>query len=332
MASDAPSLDEGCRVDLGTLRREKDLNRPFGGAAAGWPLVRWLAKRPLDALDLLPQLVDKLTLARPVPVRGDVRRAVADLDRDGVTVLERVAPAKLIEEARRDMERFVQRITELEGTTRTKPRSTGGTVVYPVHEYQRGLNIYRSHDPLMFSAAYAQFLLLPQLREVAAGYLGRTWRYQAMIATRTQPSPPTREGFASWHHDARGRKLNIIMPLTDVLADGSATVVMAGSHRLVYLKARRLGNVFSDEEVAALQRQYGWTERVCDAPAGSLILFDSQALHLGRRSPHSRDAFQVNCMTKSRHLWPQEISRAATASLPVAAQRELLSRANLRVI
>lgn len=315
-----------------SIRKRKRLKPPFGGIFTSRSLASWLVKRPRDILDVLPQLVDKVTLGRPVSKRADVRRAVADLDRDGVAVMERVAPPDLIEQGRHDMDRFVQRIPELEGAVRTKMHSKGHMVEYPVHEFQRDLNIHRSHDPLAFSPAYARFLLLPELREVVAGYLGRKWMYQAMIAHRTGPSEPTKEGFARWHHDARGRKLNVILVLTDVPGDGSATVVMPGSHRLIYLKPRRERVIFYDDEMARLQEHFGWREHVCDAPAGSLVFFNSQGLHLGRRSPHSRDAFQVNCMTKRSHLWPQEIPRAVIAALAPAEQRALLKRANLRVI
>lgn len=299
----------------------------FGRAPRSWPIVR-----PRAMLDLLPQLLGSIRLPRPTLARPDIRRAVADLDRDGVAVMEGVAPPQMIEEARLDMDRFVERMPELQGTTRTKRGSTGGTRIYAVHEYQRDLGIYRSHDPLMFSPAYARFLLLPELMEVAACYLGRSWLYQAMIATRTEASPPVSKGFAQWHHDARGHKLNIILVLTDVPPDGSATVVLKGSQQLLYVRARRERNVFSDAEVAAIKERYGWTERVCHAPAGSLVLFDSHALHLGRRSPHARDAFQVNCMTKRDHLWPQEISRSLLSSLAPTEQRTLLRRANLRIV
>lgn len=299
----------------------------FGQALRSWPIAR-----PRAMLDILPQLLDGVRRRRPVSPRPEIRRAVADLDRDGVAVMESVAPPSLIEEALLDMDRFVDRIAELQGTTRTKRGSTGGTRVYPVHEYQRNLKIYRSHDPLMFSPAYARFLLLPELMDVAACYLGTNWLYQAMIATRTEASPPISQGFARWHHDARGRKLNIILPLTGVPPDGSATVVLKGSHQLLYVKARRERNVFSDAEVAAIKQRYGWTERVCSAPAGSLVFFDSHALHLGRRSPHARDALQVNCMTKRGHLWPQEIPQALLSGLTRAEQRILLQRANLRIV
>ncbi len=313
-------------------RRKKRPKPPFGGIFTGRTLARWLTKRPLDLIDVLPQLVDKAAIGRPISRREDVRRAVAELDHDGVTVMERVAPPALIEQACRDMDSFVQRLPELEGTVRRKMHSYGHMVDYAAHEFQRALNIYRSHDPLVFSPAYARFLLLPELREVIAGYLGRTWMYQAMIAHRTGPSEASNEGFARWHHDARGRKVNVILVLTDVPADGSATVYMPGSHRLIYLKPRRERVVFYDDEMAQLRRHFGWRERVCDAPAGSLVFFDSQGLHLGRRSQHSRDAFQVNCMTKRRHLWPQEIPRTVFDGLAAAEQRELLRRADLRVV
>ena len=313
-------------------RRKKQPKPPFGGIFTSRTLARWLTKRPRDLLDVLPQLLDKAAIGRPVSRRADVRRAVAELDRDGVAVLERVAPPALIEQARRDMDSFVQRLPELEGTVRRKMHSYGHMVDYATHEFQRPLNIHRSHDPLVFSPAYAQFLLLPELREVVAGYLGRGWMYQAMIATRTEASQAQQQGFARWHHDARGRKLNVILVLTDVPADGSATVYMPGSHRLIYLKPRRERVVFYDDEMAQLRRHFGWQERVCDAPAGSLVFFDSQGLHQGRRSQHARDAFQVNCMTKRRHLWPHEVPRALFDGLAPAEQRELLRRADLRVV
>lgn len=313
------------------IRKQRRAKPPFAGIFTSRTLATWLIRHPRDTRDVLPQLIDKVNLVRPVSVRDDIRRAVADLDRDGVTIMKRVVPPAFIDEARRDLDRFVEKLPALEGTTRTKMHSGGWMEDYPVHEFERSLNIYRSHDPLVFSPAYAKFLLLPELREVVAGYLGRKWLYQAMIATRTEPSQ-VQEGFARWHHDARGRKVNVILLLSDVAADGPATIVKAGSHRLIYLKPRRDRVILYDEEEEKLQRHFGWREKVCEAPAGSLVFFDAQAFHRGRRSPHRRDAFQVNCMTKRPHLWPQEISRALMDQLAPADQRDLLQRAKLRVI
>jgi len=260
-------LQRSCR---GTLRLPETTRRRISGvySLGEAPL---LFIRPVIFAGIVRQLLDSFPRRRPVSGREDVQRLVAELDRDGVAIMEDVASRELLEQARLDIELMAEKMPALEGTTRVKPASTGGTRRYPVHEYQRELGIYRSHDPLVFSPAFAGFLLLPEVVEVAAGYLGRAWLYQAMIATRTEPGEGVREGFAKWHHDARGRKLNIFLLLSDVPEDGPATVVLKGSHRVVYSRRRREKNFFSDDEVDVLQRRHGWEIKVCSAPAGSIL-------------------------------------------------------------
>ncbi len=212
-----------------------------------WPLLH-----PVAMLELVPQLMDRGRVTRASSQSPNIQRVLHELDRDGVAILEAAAPHELIAAGLKDMDRFVELMPKLQGMLRTKRASNGGLREYAVHEYQQQLNIYRSHDPLMFSPAYARFLLLPDLIEVAKGYLGRDWQYQAMIATRTEPSEPIRDGFANWHHDGRGRKLNVILPLSDVPEDGPATIVLRGSHRLLYSRDRLVRNFFTDDEQLAI--------------------------------------------------------------------------------
>jgi hypothetical protein len=293
--------------------------------------LSWRFLRASVMLELLPQLMQRGEVTRAEAQRPNIQRVLDELDREGVAILEGAAPKEMVAAGLKDMDRFVELMPQLQGIMKTKRAPNGGTREYEVHEYQRELNIYRSHDPLMFSPAYARFLLLPDLIEVAKGYLGKHWLYQAMIATRTEPSGPIRGGFAPWHHDARGRKLNVFLLLTDVPEDGPATVVLRGSHRLVYARARRVKNFFSDDELLAIQNQHGvGPERVCHAPAGSLVFFDANALHRGRRSQHRRDAFNVNCATDRKHLWPHEIPQELLSSLDAAQREALLERANLK--
>ena len=237
-----------------------------------------------------------------------------------MAILENAASNELITAALKDMERFVELMPELQGMMRTKRASACGMREYAVHEYQRKLNIYRSHDPLMFSPAYARFLLLPDLIEVAKGYLGGDWQYQAMIATRTESSEPIRDGFANWHHDARGRKLNVILLLTDVPEDGPATIVLKGSHRLLYARARQVHNFFSHDEQLAFKASTARARACLSCTRRQPSFLHFNALHLGRRSQHRRDAFQVNCMTDREHRWPQEIPRELLSSLDAAEQ------------
>jgi ectoine hydroxylase-related dioxygenase (phytanoyl-CoA dioxygenase family) len=281
--------------------------------------------------DVLPQLRARRPPPRPSPPSSAVRQVVDDLDRRGVAIMHRVAPVELLRQARDDLDLLEERMPSLRGERRTKPRSTGGVIEYEVHEYQSDLRVHRSHDPLVFSAAYARFLLLPEVRDVVAGYLGGSWLYQAMIATRTEPAQPASKGFDMWHHDARGRKLNVFLLLTDVAEDGPATIVLEGTHRLLYRRSRREGNFFEDAEVDALVGEHGFVERACHGPAGSLVFFDANALHRGRRTLHLRDAFQVNCMTDRSHLWPHQAAERILASLDRTDQDLLRHHADLTV-
>jgi hypothetical protein len=266
----------------------------------------------------------------PVPAgRPDLLPLVSQLYRDGVAILPAVANAGMISTGKVDLDGFVERIAELSGVKRIKMSTAGTPLEYPVHEFQERMNIYRSHDPLVFSPAYARFLLMPEVRFVAEAYLGPVWFYQAMIATRTGASESRGEGFEGWHHDARGRKLNVFLLLTDVTENGSYTEVIGQSHRLLYSQERLSKNFFTPAESEAVRSRFGWTSRCCHAPAGSLIFFDSHALHRGRRSPELRDAFQVNIMSQSEHSWPHEISSPIRDGLEPAERLFLDQHARL---
>lgn len=291
----------------------------------------WPFTKMADMTEILRQVWDLQNFNRPVSSNVDIQRVTRALDHDGVAILENVVSKDVVVDARKDLDRLTEIMPDLAGEKRVKPRSTGGTKEYTVHEYQRDLCVYRSHDPLAFSPEYAKFLMLPEVLEVLRCYFGPSWFYQAMIGTRTESVDWVGKGFDKWHHDARGRKLNIFLLLSDVPKSGAATEVMAGSHRLLYDRFRRKKNFFSDNDLEKLRVKYGWKPIICSAPAGSLVFFNAHALHRGRRSPLARDAFQVNCMTKRSHLWPQTIDGQIFASLTANERTTLMAHANLSV-
>lgn len=292
-----------------------------------WPFRDFSAMR-----EIISQIWDLKDFYRPISKVERIRQIVKKLDDDGVAVLENVVDTQIVAACRKDLDILVEKMPLLEGQLRTKPRSTGGTRDYFVHEYQADLEVYRSHDPLVFSYNYAQFLMLPEVLQILRCYLGTRWYYQAMIATRTLAVDWVGKGFDYWHHDARGRKLNIFLLLTDVPYDGPATEVLAGSHKMLYDRSRQLKNGFSEEEVDMLTKQFKWKSVVCSAPAGSLVFFNSHAIHRGRRAPIARDAFQVNCMTKRSHLWPQKVAKEIFQELNPEQREILMGHSNISIL
>lgn len=320
------------RKQTGSQRGARGHSR-LGGVFALGDLRTMLRELPRDMLDLAPQLAARIpSLLHGAELSTETRAVVHKLREDGVAILSDAVPEDLMDRCRSDFEAMIPRIETLPPTMRTMPRSIGGTIDHRVHEYQADLRTHRTRDPLMFSSAFAELVLLPKVSEILAGYLGSKFLYQSLIASRTAAAESDSVGFSKWHHDARGCKLNVILLLTDVPDDGQATVYMRGSHRLYYSRDRRRRNFFSTQEVTVLKDRYGLREFVCSAPAGSAILFDSNGLHRGRRGPVSRDTVQVNCMTRRSHLWPQEMPEELFLELSPSQRDELRARTRLTVV
>jgi len=295
--------------------------------------LRTVLRHPRDLFEVGRQCVDAAWLGPLGRRRRDTSVVAAEIARQGVSIVPGAVSDDLISQARSDLDEFARQLPTLTGKQRLRSRSTGGSIEYEVHQRQSDQRILRSHDPLAVIPSYLRFLLLPELCSVAASYLGPRWGYQAMIATRTLAgSIDDRSGFSGWHHDARGRKLNVFLLLTDVEPGGTTTVLLRRSHRLLFAERRRMRNFFPEGEVAMVVDAYGFDEYEVAAPAGSLVFFDAHALHRGRRSPHMRDAFQVNLMTRREHWWPHEITRSGFETLEEPERDHLLRRSNLTVI
>ena len=105
--------------------------------------VSWPPLSPSVMLELLPQLMDRGQGARAASRRPNIQRILDELDREGVAILEDAAAKEMVVAARKDMERFVEMIPQLQGIMRAKRASNSGTRKYEAHEYQRKLKICR---------------------------------------------------------------------------------------------------------------------------------------------------------------------------------------------
>lgn len=294
--------------------------------------LNWPWGAPGTLLGLKRQIKNLIFRPRSGTYREALQKPLAQLRESGVTILDTVVDQKFVDCARKDLDRFEKILPDIANRKQVKLSTSGENIEYDQHVYHQDVNIYRSHNPLTFSPFYARFLLLPDVVEMARCYLGSSWRYQAMIATRTGACRTRGEGFDHWHHDARGRKLNVFLLLTDVPPESSATQVVEKSHFLLYDKSLFANNFFADDQVDEMIANFQFRPRDCSASAGSLVFFDSHALHRGRRSQVLRDAFQVNLMTSARECWPHEIPETIFRDLSNREQSMLMRRSRLKLV
>lgn len=196
-------------------------------------------------------------------VSGDISSlAVAEtLRARGICILEKVLDA---EQVRRYHDAFEAMFTGPDGN-RAGQTAVPGTLSRLVDFTQW---------PLFADLAVHELVLA-----AVEAYYRRPIYLVATQANRLEPVVPFEGDSYQWHHDGKGKYVKAMWLLTDVSADGQRMSYVAGSHRL------RHRSVTYDESRYTQGQAVRHGEVVeCAAPAGSLVLFDTNGLHRGNRN------------------------------------------------
>src|SRR6185295_5649697 len=92
--------------------------------------------------------------------------------------------------------------------------------------------IYASNEPFAISRALLEVCLKPVLTSLIDHYLGKQAYITQGVAFRLEPNPKTGFGSFQWHHDAWGKRINMMIILTEVGEGDQYMTYAKGSHRL----------------------------------------------------------------------------------------------------
>ena len=177
-------------------------------------------------------------------------------------------------------------------------------------------------DPVFADAAMNNFLL-----EIIGTYFQRPFGLAIAAATRLLPTPPVRQGSYRWHHDARGRQINLMIFLSDVTAKGQRMSYLRASHNQYYGYYRGVAFPMFDGEMLSSSN-----DRVIEAVghAGTVALFDSNGLHSGNRNDvEVRDTLNINYVTARRHF--KKLSCRRSDLLALSGERREVVTSNPRL-
>jgi ectoine hydroxylase-related dioxygenase (phytanoyl-CoA dioxygenase family) len=182
-----------------------------------------------------------------------------------------------------------------------------------------------SVDPVFADAALDPFLL-----EIVGGYFRRPFGLAIAAATSLRPTPPVRQSSYRWHHDARGRQVNLMIFLSDVTPRGQRMSYLRGSHDRYYGYYRGVAHpMFDDEMLGALN------DSVMEVvgPAGSVALFDSNGLHSGNRNDvEGRDTLNINYVTSKRHFKKVSYRKSDLSTLTPNRREVVTANPRLQVV
>jgi len=236
------------------------------------------------------------------PLASPYREHLEELRRDGVTRLSGQVPPAALAELRGSFEIFVQR---LDAATATQAAAQGD-VTESEEYFDAASRQYSSNDPFTFSRALLEVCLKPELTSLINRYLGKTAYITQGVALRIEPNPNT--GFSSfqWHHDAWGKRINMMIILTEVGKGDQHMTYAKGSHRLRHSYDKYVNSRFSHEEFA--ERCSHLEVLNCYAKPGDIYIFDSNGIHSGNRTNgRARDTFIIEYTRLAHAIWAHRI-------------------------
>jgi hypothetical protein len=231
------------------------------------------------------------------------RGHLEELKREGITRVSGEVPAEILAELRRA---FAQFIARLDAGGRSAATYQGGDITLTDEYFDADSRQYSSNEPFAFSRALLEICLKPQLVALINAYLGKNAYITQGVAFRIDPNPRTGFGSFQWHHDAWGKRINMMIVLTEVGEGDQHMTYAKGSHLLRHPYDKYVNSRYSREEFAA---RCGHLEVLnCYAKSGDIYIFDSNGLHSGNRSAgRARDVFILEYTRLSNTIWAHNI-------------------------
>jgi len=241
-----------------------------------------------------------------------------ELRREGITRLSgEITPAALAELQKA----FAEFVARLDRGGRSSAKYDGDITLTEEYLDQEGRQ-YSSNEPFTFSRALIEVCLKPELTTLINAYLGKRAYITQGVAYRLDPNPTTGYSSFQWHHDAWGKRINMMIVLTEVGEGDQYMTYAKGSHLLHHPFHKYVDSRYSAEEFAAC---CGHLEVLnCHAKAGDIYLFDSNGLHSGNRSlGRTRDTFVIEYTRLANTVWAHRVPPEFLAGIEAHRLRPL---------
>jgi len=236
---------------------------------------------------------------------NQIKKATNDLHNEGFTILYEFLDEEQLEKLKSSFTEMSKVIEGCEpGPIKLSP--FGGLlhpqVLYPEQAFDQDSQTTFSNNPFKYSREFLEVALNCEIITIIGGYIGKKFMLQQSTAARCYPLNKTNFGSWQWHHDSWGKKVNVMVLLSDVTEADQYMSYMKFSHKIYHSFERTAVNDrFTEEEVLKL----GVHNVVkCIGKAGTIFIFDANGFHRGNRNLGATRDVLINQYTAGRYLWP----------------------------
>lgn len=232
-----------------------------------------------------------------------MRGHLEELNRDGITKISGMISAPDLKSLQDSVDRFAARLDQ-QAPAFAKMDNEELSVLNEY--YSESARLYSSNEPFTFCPEIMPTCLNGDLVGLVDHYLGKPAQITQGVVTRMLSHPKSGFGSFQWHHDAWGKRVNVMIVLTKVAAEDQGMTFIKGSHKFRHPLRKYENSRFNDEEVK--QSCDGMEVFRCVAEPGDIYVFDSNGIHSGNRTQgRVRDTF-IFCYTHlANTIWAHKV-------------------------
>jgi hypothetical protein len=156
-------------------------------------------------------------------------------------------------------------------------------------ELDKYKNITLDREILASSEAFSRAAVDPCLTGLAEYYIGKKIVLAELQGRRSERFVTPDYGNQMWHHDAKRKQVKVFILLTEVPPGGQHTDLLPRTHKIWHEFSQYEDSRYTRDEMKEYFTKYG--EPIHSVgPAGTVCVFDTNALHRGNRNGPRRDA------------------------------------------
>lgn len=254
---------------------------------------------PYETLHEIRELMQSLPSPsfRKVTTNEWVRVIEEKLNRDGIVKISDFIAEHELKILQNDFEAFIEYTNKI-------PQETLFASRVAEEFYSNDEQALITNNPFKYSPFLTALCCNPIITSIINNYLGKIGYVTKGWAARYFPGGKSGAGVFSWHHDAAGKRLKMMILLRDVNEDSRYMQYATGTHVLHYPYRCYQENTGLD--LASYQKNLEQESTIFKAigKAGDIFLFDTNGIHTATaRNGNGRDAFLITYTADKSHIW-----------------------------
>jgi hypothetical protein len=256
-----------------------------------------------------------------------------ELKRNGIIAIKDFYQGDKLKEIKKAFENEINRINEISHDAIEIKKKTPVTH-YKLFDYYNEISNDKKDksihnlNPLNVDKVFFDVILDDRIRSIISSYLGKKISLQQAALGRIYPRENENYSSYQWHRDTHGRRVNVMILLTDVLNNEQRMSFLKKSHKK-FLTKDECANKSRITDAQADSMNLEIFE--CSGTAGTIFLFDANGVHRGNRNLSCIRDVILFSYGSGRYKWEFQISSKIKNNLTLTNDQKKFLENNVNV-